>query len=84
MWGACWHAGTQADIVLGKDLGVLQLDPQAAGKGRHWTWQRLLRPQSPLLVTYFLQKGTSCNPSQVVPIPEDQALKSMTYEGHSH
>jgi hypothetical protein len=50
---AWWHVGRHGAGVM----RILHLDPQAAGRERHWTWVELLTPQSPPPVTHFLQQG---------------------------
>jgi hypothetical protein len=52
----------QADMMVNKELRVLYPDPQAVeGRENHWTWLGLLKHQSLLLVTHFLQVRTYCN-----------------------
>jgi hypothetical protein len=41
--------------MLEKELRVLHLDPQAAGRERHWAWLKHLKSQSLPPVTHFLQ-----------------------------
>lgn len=68
----------QADVVL-EELGALHPDPLAARreKASPETWLGFLKPQSPLLVTYFQQghtsfnKGTPLNSFQVMTLPDD-------------
>ena len=49
-------------MELERQLSVLHLDQQAAGREWHWAWFEHLKPQSPSLVTRFLQQGhTSSN-----------------------
>ena len=72
--------GTQADVVLEKELRVLQLHLQAEGKEHRWAWLRLLKPQSLSQGHTSSNKSTPPNPSQV-PFPDDQASKDMSLWG---
>jgi len=71
------HGGLKADLVLEKELRVLQ---QAAGReSRRWAWLELLKPQSPPLVTHFLQQGhTYYNEAT----PPNNATPSESTGGH--
>jgi hypothetical protein len=51
------HGNIQRVLVLEKELRVLHLDPQAAGRKNSWAWLRFLKPQSLSLGTHFLQQG---------------------------
>jgi hypothetical protein len=44
----------QADMMLEKELRVLHLEGQAAGREQHWAWFEHLKAQSPYPVLHFL------------------------------
>jgi hypothetical protein len=50
-------SGNMTDMVLEKERRVPQSFWQAAGRERHWACVEHLKPQSPPLVTHFLQQG---------------------------
>jgi hypothetical protein len=40
------HGGMQADMALEKELRVLRLYLQLAGRERHWAWLEHLKPRA--------------------------------------
>jgi hypothetical protein len=51
------HGSMQQSMVLERYLRGIHLNQQGAGRERHWAWLEYLKPQSPPLVTHFLQQG---------------------------
>jgi hypothetical protein len=82
------RAWGHANRKLQAELRALYTDPrQQAESQRRWAWCRLLKPQSPVPVTHFLQQGHTYS-NKDMPCKQFidwyQAFKYMMGQGHSH
>ena len=82
------HAGRHGARDVAERFTSGSVGSMKRERKRHWAWLEHLKPQSSPLVTHFLQqehsysnKATPPNPSQVVPLPNDQAFKYMSQRG---
>lgn len=69
---------------------LMHRERQGVGTGG-WICNGLVKPQSPSSVMHFLQhshtysnKHTPSNPSQILPLPYDEAFKQMILSGHDY
>ena len=75
------HGSIQADMLLEKELRILHLDPQAAGRERHWAWLGLQKTSKPTPSDTLLPTRSYLLFFQIMPLPGNQSSKYISLWG---